>query len=72
MVKGYFASAVAWSKRLTGRDDQPVELEAKGTPAGRTSEKANIAIVTDPDGNQVVFAEALTDRRGTDAQRVRG
>jgi hypothetical protein len=57
---------------LTGRDDQLVELEAKGTPAGRTSEKANIAIVTDPDGNQVVFAEALTDRRGTDAQRVRG
>jgi hypothetical protein len=59
---------------VTSRDDQLVELEAKGTPVGRTttSEKVKIAIVTDPDGNQVVFAEALTDGRGTDAQRVPG
>jgi hypothetical protein len=59
---------------VTSRDDQLVELEAKGTLAGQTttSEKVKTATVTDPDGNQVVFAEALTDGRGTEAQRVRG
>jgi hypothetical protein len=50
---------------VTSCDDQLVELEAKGVPVGltNTSDKFKIAIVTDPDGNQIVFAEALGDRK---------
>jgi hypothetical protein len=48
---------------VTSLDDQLVELKKIGIPVGRTitSETTKIAVVADPDGNQIIFAEALSD-----------
>jgi predicted enzyme related to lactoylglutathione lyase len=48
---------------VTSLDDALVELQETGIPVGRTitSEITKIAVVADPDGNQIIFAEALSD-----------
>jgi catechol 2,3-dioxygenase-like lactoylglutathione lyase family enzyme len=48
---------------VTSLDDQLVELKKMGIPVERTitSEITKIVVVADPDGNQIIFAEALSD-----------
>jgi hypothetical protein len=48
---------------VTSLDDQLVELKKMGIPVERTttSEITKIVVVAEPDGNQIIFAEAFSD-----------
>jgi predicted enzyme related to lactoylglutathione lyase len=58
------AGASSVTLTVTGLDRELEELKKKGISAqhGTSSKAVKTAIIKDPDGNQIVLAEPLTDR----------